>query len=183
MVTAAFEEDPTAMVKTVKVAEHIVVVGKKQFDMTLGGDQESDSASSLTIAITHVKLEPFDKNTIRKDDSRLPDESEDISDSITPICGTAASEVVNTPFIDSTPMPVPETTAEPNTWMAPSGGPDVVVNPDHVNYLLTLPCALTNHSSILDDAYGSIIDTFFLHIRVCHAESLGDLNTCWATVS
>ena len=53
---AAFEEDPTTMAKTVKVAEHIVMVGKKQFDMTAGGDQESDSASSLTTAITYVKL-------------------------------------------------------------------------------------------------------------------------------
>ena len=56
--TAAFEEESTAEGKAVKVAEHIVMVEKKQFDMTMGGDQESDSASSLTAAITHVKLEP-----------------------------------------------------------------------------------------------------------------------------
>ena len=41
---ATFEEDPTVMVKTIKVAEHIMMVGKKQFDMTSGGGQESDSA-------------------------------------------------------------------------------------------------------------------------------------------
>ena len=54
---------------------------------------------------------------------------------------------------------------------------------DHVNFLLTLLCVLTNHSSILDDAYGSIMDTFFLHIHIRHAESLGQLNACQAAVN
>ena len=70
-----------------------------------------------------------------------------------------------------------------NAQATPPRGPDVVVNPDHVNYLLTLLCVLTNHSSILDDAYGSIMDMFFLHIHVRHAESLGNLNACWAAVN
>ena len=72
VVMATFEEDPTTMVKAVGVAEHIVMVGKKQFDMTSGGDQESNSASSLTAAITHVKLKPLDESTIHEDDSGLP---------------------------------------------------------------------------------------------------------------
>ena len=72
---------------------------------------------------------------------------------------------------------------KPNTQAALPRGPDVVVNPDHVNYLLTLPCVLTNHSSILDDVYGSIMDMFFLHIHVRHAESLSDLNACRAAVN
>ena len=59
----------------------------------------------------------------------------------------------------------------------------MVFNPDHVNFLLTLPCALTNQSLILDDAYGSIMDIFFLHICIRHAESLRDLNICWVAVN
>ena len=181
--TATFEEDPTAMAKAVKVAEHIVMVGKKQFKMTLGGDQESDSARSLTATITHIKLEPLDESTLHKDDSRLPDDSEDIADTVTPTHGTATDEAANT--IDDGPASVPATATvmKPNTHTAPPRGPDVVVNPDHMNFLLTLPCALTNHSSILDDVYSSIMDTFFLHICIRHAESLGDLNTCWAAVN
>ena len=93
---AAFEEDPTTMVKTVQVAECIMMVGKKQFDMTSGGDQESNSASSLTTAITHVKLEPLDGSTICEDDSGLPDDPEDIADTITPTGGTTTDEVANT---------------------------------------------------------------------------------------
>ena len=77
----------------------------------------------------------------------------------------------------------PATVTKLNTQAALPRGPDVVVNPDHVNYLLTLLCVLTNHSSILDDVYGSIMDMFFLHICVRHAESLGDLNACWAAVN
>ena len=78
---------------------------------------------------------------------------------------------------------MPATATKPNTQAAPPRGPNVVVNPDHVNYLLTLPCALTNHSSILDDAYHSIMDTFFLHICIRHAESLGYLNACQAAIN
>ena len=178
-VTAAFEEDPTAMAKTVKVAECIVMVGKKQFDMTSGGDQESDSASSLTAAITHVKLEPLEESTIREDDSGLPDEPEDIADTVTPTGDTATDEVANT--IDDGSAPA--SAMKLNTPAAPPRGPDVVINPALVNYLLTLLCALTNHSSILDDVYGSIMDMFFLHICIRHAESLGDLNACWVAVN
>ena len=180
-VMAAFEEETTAMVKTVKVAEHIMMVGKKQFDMTSGRDQESDSASSLTTVITHVKLKPLDESTIREDDSGLPDDPEDIADTITPKSGTATDEVANT--INDGLALVPATATKPNTQAAPPRGPNVVVHPDHVNYLLTLPHALTNHLSILDDAYGSIMDTFFLHIRVRHAENLSDLNACQAAVN
>ena len=179
--TAAFEEDPTAMAKTAKVAEHIVMVGKKQFNMMLGMDQESDSASSLTATITHVKLEPLDKSTICEDDSRLPDDPEDIADMVTPTGSTTTAEAVST--IDDGLVSVPATMMKLNTQAALPRGPYMVVNPDHVNYLLTLPCALTNHSSILDDAYGSIMDTFFLHICVRHAESLSELNACWAAVN
>ena len=93
---AAFEEDPTAMAKAIKVAECIVMVGKKQFDMTSGGDQESNSASSLTAAITNVKLEPLHESTIHKDDSGLPDDPEDIADTVTPTCGTTTDKVANT---------------------------------------------------------------------------------------
>ena len=178
---ATFEEDPTTIVKTVKVAEHIVMMGKKQFDMTSGRDQESNCASTLTTAITHVKLEPLDESTIHEDDSGLPDDSEDIADTVTPTHGTTTDEVVNT--IDDRSASVPATVRKPNTQAALPRGPDVVVNPDHVNYLLTLPCVLTNHSSILDDVYSSIMDTFFLHIRIRHAESLGDLNTCRVAVN
>ena len=180
-VTATFEVDPTTMAKTVKVAEHIVMVGKKQFDMMLGGDQESDSASSLTATITHVKLEPLDKSTIHEDDSGLPDDPEDIADTITPTGGTATDKAVNT--IDDGSASVPATVTKPNTQAAPPRGPDVVVNHDHVNYLLTLPCVLTNYLSILNDAYSSIMDTFFLHICVRHTRSLGDLNACQAAVN
>ena len=182
-VTAAFEEDPTTMAKAVKVAECIVMVGKKQFNMTTGGNQESNSASSLTATITHVKLEPLDESTICEDDSALPEDPEDIADIVTPECNTATDEVVNTPTIDNASASVPVTVMEPNAQAALPRGPEVVVNPDHVNFLLTLPCALTNHSSILDDAYGSIMDTFFLHIHIRHAESLSDLNACQAAVN
>ena len=130
------------------------MVGKKQFDMTSGGDQESDSASSLTAAINHVKLEPLDESTIHEGDSGLPDDSEDIADIITPTRGTATDEAANT--IGDRLASVPATATKPNTQGAPPRGPDVVVNPDHVNYFLTLLCVLTNHSSILDDVYGSI---------------------------
>ena len=136
-VMATFEEDPTTMAKTVKVAERIVMVGKKQFDMTSGVDQESDSASSLTTAITHVKLEPPDTRTIREDDSGLPDDSEDITDMATPTGSTATAEAMST--IDDGPALAPVTTMKLNTQAALPRGPDVVVNPDHVNYLLTLP--------------------------------------------
>ena len=78
---------------------------------------------------------------------------------------------------------MPLTVTKPDAQAAPPRVPDVVVNPDHVNFLLTLPCVLTNHSSILDNAYGSIMDTFFLHIHVRHAESLEDLNTCQVAVN
>ena len=181
VVMAAFEEDPTAMVKAIKVAECIMMVGKKQFNMTSGGDQESNSASSLTTTITHVKLEPLDESTICKDDSGLPDDPEDIADTVTPTCGTTTDKAANT--IDDRLVSVPATVMKLNTQTALPRGPDVVVNTDHVNYLLTLPCVLTNHSSILDDAYGSIMDTFFLHICIRHTESLSDLNTCWVAVN
>ena len=183
--TATFEGEPTAEAKVVKVAECIVMVGKKQFDMTMGGDQESDSASSLTTAITHVKLEPPNESAIPEDadDSLLPEGTEDIADIVTPECNTIADEVVTTPATDNAPASVPLTVTEPNALAILPRASIVVVNPDHVNFLLTLPCVHTNHSSILDDAYGSIMDTFFLHIRVRHAESLGDLNTCWVAVN
>ena len=132
--TATFEEDPTAMAKAVKVAEHIVMVGKKQFDMTSGGDQESNSASSLTTAITHVKLEPLDESTIHEDDSRLPEDPEDIADIITPKCETATDKAVNTPTANDAPALAPVTTTKPNTQAALPRGPDMVVNPDHVNF-------------------------------------------------
>ena len=180
-VMATFEEDPTTMAKTIKVVECIMMVGKKQFDMMSGGDQESDSASGLTAAITHVKLEPLDESTIREDDSGLPDDPEDIADTVTPTGGTATKEAANT--IDDRLVLVPATATKPNTQAAPPRGPDIVVNPDNVNYLLTLPCALTNHLSILDDVYGSIMDTFFLHICIRHAEGLSDLNACWAALN
>ena len=180
-VMATFEEDPTTMAKTVKVAECIMMVGKKQFDMTSGGDQESNSASNLTSAITHVKLESLNRSTIHEDDSGLPDDAEDIADTITPTGGTATDEVANT--INDGSASALATVTKPNTQAAPPRGPDVVVNPDHVNYLLTLPCVLTNHLSILDDVYGSIMDTFFLHICIRHTESLGDLNACWAAIN
>ena len=51
VVMATFEEEPTADTQAVKVTEHIVMVGKKQFDMMMGGNQESDSTSSLTVTI------------------------------------------------------------------------------------------------------------------------------------
>ena len=100
---------------------------------------------------------------------------------VTPTGSTATAEVAS--IIDDGLASVPATAMKPNTQAALPRGPDVVVNPDHVNYLLTLPCALSNHSSILDDAYSSIIDTFFLHIHVRHAESLNELNACWAAVN
>ena len=90
---------------------------------------------------------------------------------------------MNTPTINDAPVSVPTSVMKPNTQTAPPRGSDVVVNPDHMNFLLTLSCVLTNHSSILDDAYSSIMDTFFLHIHVRHAESLGDLNTCRVAVN
>ena len=183
MVTAAFEEDPTAMAKAVKVAECIVMMGKKQFGMMTGGDQESDSASSLTATITHVKLEPLNESTIPEDDSGLPEDPEHIADIVAPECNTATDEVVNTPTIDNAPALVPVTAMVPNAQATQPRGPKVVVIPDHVNFLLTLLCVLTNCSSILDDAYGSIMDTFFLHICVRHAESLSDLNTCRVAVN
>ena len=124
------------MAKTVKVAECIMMVGKKQFDMTSGGDQESDSASSLTAAITHVKLEPLDESTICEDDSGLPDDSEDIAVTITPTRSTATNEAVNT--IDDGSASAPATVMKPNTQAALPRGPALVVNPDRVNYLLTL---------------------------------------------
>ena len=177
-VTAAFEEEPTAEAKAVEVAECIVMVGKKQFDMMMGGDQESDSASSLTTAITHVKLKPPDERTIPEDDSGLPEDNEDIADEDAVECNTVADEVVNTPVINDTPASVPSTGTKPKAQAIPPRASKVVVNPDHVNFLLTLLCALTNHSAILDDAYGSSRDTFFLHIHIRHAESLRDLNAC-----
>ena len=181
--TATFEEEPTTEVKAAKVAECIVMVGKKQFNMTMDGNQESDSASSLTTAITHVKLEPPNKRTIPEDNSGLPEDNEDIADEDAPEHKTIADEVVNTPVIDDTLVLVPSTVTEPKAQAIPPKASRVVVNPDHVNFLLTLPCALTNHLAILDDTYGSIMDTFFLHICIRHAESLRDLNTCQVAIN
>ena len=78
--TATFEEESTANTKAVKVAECIVMVGKKQFDMMVDRDHESDSASSLTITITNVKLEPPDKGAIPEnvDDSLLLEGAEEM---------------------------------------------------------------------------------------------------------
>ena len=184
VVTAAFEE-PTTVAKVIEVAEHIVMMGKKQFDMMMGGDQESNSASSLTTAITHVKLEPPDESAIPEDagDSRLPEDTQDIADVVTLECNTIADKVVNTPAIDDASASVPLTTMEPDAQAIPPRASEVVVNPNHMNFLLTLPYALTNHLSILDHAYGSIMDTFFLHICIRHAESLRDLNACQAAVN
>ena len=181
VVMTTFEEDPATMANTIKVAECIMMVGKKQFNMMSSRDQESDSVSSLTATITHVKLKPLDKSTICEDDSRLPDDPEDIADTVTPTGGTATKEAANT--INDGSASAPATVTKPNTQATPPRGPDVVVNPDHMNYLLTLLCVLIYHSSILDDAYSSIMETFFLHIRIRHAESLGDLNACQAAVN
>ena len=181
--TAAFEEDPSAMAKAVKVAECIVMVGKKQFKHDNGWGSGINSASSLTAAITHVRLKPLNESTICEDESGLPEDPEDIADIVAPKHDTATDEVVNTPTIDDALVSVPVTVTEPNAQTAPPRGPEVVVNSDHVNFFLTLLCALTNHSSILDDVYDSIMDTFFLHIHIRHAESLGDLNTSRTAVN
>ena len=183
VVTATFEEDPTTMAKAIKVAEHILMVGTKQFNMMTGGDQESNSASSLTTTITHVKLEPLDESTIPEDDSRLPEDPEDIADIVAPKHDTATDEAVDTPTINNALVSVPVTMMEPNAQTALPRGPEVVINPNHMNFLLTLLCVLTNHLSILDDVYSSIMDTFFLHIHVRHAESLSDLNASRAAVN
>ena len=183
-VTATFEDEPTANAQTVEVAECIIMVGKKQFDMTMGGDQESDSASSLTVAITNIKIEPPNQGTIMEDmgyASQLPEGSEDAMDMTT--LGPITDEE-ETPFAnDSAPAMVPTTAGDPNTQTTQPKPADVQVNPDHVNYLLNPPCAPTDKSLILDDVYAAIMDTFFLHIWVRHAESLGDLNTCRAAVN
>ena len=63
-----FEEEPRADPQPTEDAKHIVMVGKKQFDMMM--DLESDSASSLTVAITNVKIEPLNQGTILEDTER-----------------------------------------------------------------------------------------------------------------
>ena len=72
-VAAAFEEEPIADAQAVKVTECIVMVGRK------GRDQESDSASSLTVTITNVKIELPDQGTIPEDTntSQSPEGTED----------------------------------------------------------------------------------------------------------
>ena len=181
--TATFEDEPTADAQTIEVTECIIMVGKKQFDMTMGGDQESDSASSLTIAITNVKIEPPDQGTIMEDAdaSQPPEGAEDAMDMTTP--GPITDEEETPSANNGASATVPATAGDPVAQTTQPKLADVQVNPDHVNFLLNLPCTLTNQSSILDDAYAAIMDTFFLHIRVRHAESLGDLNTCRAAVN
>ena len=108
--SAASEEEPRAEAKAVEVGKHIVMVGKKQFDMTMGGDQESDSTSSLTAIITHVKLEPPNKNTIHKDadDSLLQEGTEDIADEVALENTTTADEVETTLVTNNTPALHPQ---------------------------------------------------------------------------
>ena len=116
VVTAAFAEEPTAEAKAFKVAEYIVMVGKKQFDMMMCGDQTSDSASSLTIAITHVKLEPCDESAIPEDvnDSLLLEDTEEIANVVVLECNTAADEAETVPAIKNAPASVPLTMTESN---------------------------------------------------------------------
>ena len=119
--TATFKEEPTAEDKAIKVAEHIVIVGKKQFDMMMGGDQESDSTSSLTATITHVKLEPLDEGAIPKDadDSLLPEDIEETADMVIPGHSTAADEVGAPAATDNVLASAPPTAGEPNAQAVP----------------------------------------------------------------
>ena len=159
------------------------MVEKKQFDMTMGGDQESDSASSLTITITNVKIELPDQGTIMDDAdaSQPPEGAEDATDMSTPGSVTDEEEIPSAN--DGASATVPVTAGDPDTQTTQPKLAYVQVNPNHMNFLLNLPCALTDQLSILDDAYAAIMDTFFLHIWVRHAESLGDLNTSQAAVN
>ena len=181
---AAFEDEPTANMETVQVAECIIMVGKKQFDMMMGGDQESDSASSLAITITNVKIKPPDQSSNMEDTgyaSQLPEGTEDAEDMSTP--GPITNEGEAPPANDGTPAMVLMAVGDPDSQTTPLKPANVQVNPNHVNYLLKLPCALTDKSLILDDVYAAIMDTFFLHIGIRHAESLGNLNTCRVAVN
>ena len=181
--TATFEDKPTADAQAVKVAEHIIMVGKKQFDMMMGGDQESDSASSLTIAITNIKIKPPNQGTIMEDANapQLPEGTEDATDMTTP--GPVANEEETPSANDGTSAMVPMAAGDPDAQTTQLKPANMQVNPNHMSFLLNLPCTLTDQSSILDDAYAAIMDTFFLHILVRHAESLRDLNTCRAAVN
>ena len=75
------------------------------------------------------------------------------------------------------------TAGEPDCQTVLPQTTNMEVNPDYVYFLLNLSCVLTNQSSILDDVYGTIMDTFLLQIHARHAESLRDLNACWAAVN
>ena len=181
--TAAFEDKPTADVQAVEVTACIIMVGKKHFDMTMGGDQESDSASSLTITITNVKIKPPDQDTIMEDANTFepPEGTEDAKDMTTPGPATDEEEIPSANDVASATVPVAAGDPEAQTTQLKPA--NVQVNPNHVNFLLNLPCALTNQSSILDDEYAVIMDAFFLNIWVRHAESLGDLNACQVAVN
>ena len=185
MTAAAFKKEPTADVQPIEVTEHIVIVGKKQFDMTMGGNQESDSASSLTMAITNVKIESPDQGTILKDTntSQSSEGPENATDMTTPRPGLIADEQEVPSANDGMSAMVSADALNPNAQTAQPKPTDTQVNPIHVNYMLNLPCTLTDQLSILDDTYAMIMDMFFLHIRVRYAESLGDLNTCQAAVN
>ena len=181
--TAAFEDKSTANVQAIEVTECIIMVGKKEFDMMIDGDQESDSASSLTIAITNIKIEPPNQDAIMEDADTFqpPEGAEDATDMTTP--GPVTNEDETPSANDGASATVPATAGDPDAQTTQLKPANMQVNPNHVNFLLNLPCALTDKSSILDDVYAAIMDTFFLHIWVRHAESLGDLNTCRVAVN
>ena len=174
-----------ADMQPVEVTKHIVKVGRKQFDMTMGGDLESDSANSLTIAITNVKIKPPNQGTILEDTNTCqpPEGTENAADITTPGPGLVADEQEVPLANNGASATVSATAVDPNAQTAQPKPADMQVNPAHMNFLLNLPCALTNQSSILDDPCTMIMDTFFLHICVRRAESLGDLNTCQVAVN
>ena len=169
------------------MTEHIVMVTKKQFDMIMGGDQESDSTSSLTIAITNIKIEPPDQGNILEDTNtrgmETPEGAKNDTNMITLGPGTVTDEQevpsANNGMLSTVPMPA----GDPNAQTALLKPANMQINPDHSNFLLNLPCALTDESLILHDAYAVIMDMFFLQICVRHVESLVDLNTCQAAVN
>ena len=101
---------------------------------------------------------------------------------ISPI-GPVASEQETPSANDGASATVPATAGDLDAQTTQLKPADMQINPDHVNFLLNLPYALTNQLLILDDAYAAIMDTFFLYIHVRHAESLGDLNTCQVAVN
>ena len=148
----------------------------------MGGDQESYSASSLTITITNVKIKPPDQGAILQDTNTSwpPEGTKNSTDMITLGPGTVTNEqevpLANggMPANDSASSTVPVAAWDTNTQTTPSQPANMQINPNHMNFLLNLPCTLTDQSLILDDV---IMVTFFLQIHVRHAERLGNLNT------